>query len=62
MPPVTVTSSFTNPVGAALNVKVTVAVVPALTDALSAVINTPGAATAVNNSALGAMPALPATS
>ena len=62
VPPVTVTSVASNPVGAALKVKVTVAVLPALKDVLSVVITTPGAATAVSDSTLGAVPALPATS
>ena len=61
-PPVTVTSVASNPVGAALNVKVTVAVPPAFKVVLSMVITTPGADTAVNDSKLGAMPVLPATS
>ncbi len=61
-PPETVTSETSNPVGAALKVKVTVAVLPALKDVLSVVITTPGAATAVSESALGTVPVLPATS
>ena len=62
VPPVTFTSVASNPVGAAVKVKVTVAVVPALNDVLSAVMTTPGADTAVSDSALGAVPVLPATS
>ena len=67
VPPVTVTSSLTKPVGAAVKVKVTVAVVPALKDVLSAVMTTPGAETAVSDSRplsapMAATPALPATS
>ena len=62
VPPVAVTSDRSNPVGAALKVKVTVAVPPAFKDVLSVLITTPGAETAVSESALGAMPVLPATS
>ena len=62
VPPLTVTSVASNPVGAALKVKVTVALPPILNAVLSRLITTPGADTAVNDSRLGATPVLPAIS